>query len=104
MKHIVVQEPVDYIEFDDGVRIKYDNLCREIEDMKHTDYTDFRLGNPRDKALFNLIYERLCAECTSEVGYIDQRSFETRPRIYWNHRDQFINNLLLELEDIRYER
>ena len=102
MKHVVVQEPVDYIEFDDGTRIQYDKLCHEIEEMKCADYTEFRLKDPQDKALFDFIYERLCMDCTSEIGYTDQSCFNTTPRIYWNDHNQFINNLLNEIVNIRY--
>lgn len=84
MRHVVVQEPVDYIEFDDGTRIKYNKLCREIEEMERANYTEFYLKDPQDKALFDFIYERLCMDYTSKIGYADQRSFDTRPRIYWN--------------------
>lgn len=102
MKHIIVQEPVDYIEFDNGAKIKYDKLYHEIDDMRDTNWTEFDRKDPADDALFRLIEERLNKECTSKIGYIDDRCYNTRPRIYWNDNYQFIYDLLDEIMNIRY--
>ena len=96
MKHIIINEPVDYIEFEDGTKIEYATLYARIEEMSRVPVGIFDLSNAEDRAVFKLLESRL-PEIGCHVGYISDIGRSTRPHIYWNHREEFIMNLLDEL-------
>ena len=99
MKHIIVNEPVDYIEFEDGTKIKYDKLYARIEEMLRVPIGIFDLRDAEDRAVFKFLESRLTG-VGSRVGYISDIGRDTKPRIFWNHRDEFIYRLLDDLMGI----
>ena len=113
MKHIVKQEPVDYIEFDNGAQIKFSKVLEELKNMEDTNWTEFYIENikneidEKEEALFAFIKERL-NKAVSEgdnVGYIDDRNYESTPRIWWADRnDDFIEGLIEELYNMVYPK
>ena len=100
MKHIVMQEPVDYIEFDDGTKIKYHDLTNDLYQMRNADRTEFYTRDKKDVAVFKLIEERM-KQSDKKVGDIVQHSKDAIT-IYWQDNIDFIDNLCEEIVNTVY--
>ena len=100
MKHVVIQEPVDYIELDDGTKIKYHDLTNDLYQMRNAARTEFYTRDKKDIAVFKLIEERM-KQSDKKIGDIEQHSKDTIT-IYWQDNTTFINNLCEEIVNTVY--
>jgi hypothetical protein len=100
MKHVVIQEPVDYIEFDDGTKIKYHDLTNDLYQMRNAERTEFYTRDKGDVAVFKLIEERM-KQSDKNIGDIVQHS-ENSITIYWQDNIAFIDDLCEEIVNMVY--
>ena len=95
MKKLEKLETINYIQFDNGVEIRYNDLIKELNDMINSNFTLFDKRNEKDMAIFELIKSK----CSG--GEIDSEDcIGDKIRIVWEDNENLINSLIDEIYDL----